>query len=599
MGTRQEKSRQIRQRLAQVRSKMRAQQIDAWYVSGTDPHQSEYLPDHWQSRAFLTGFTGSAGSVVVTESDAALWTDSRYFLQAADQLKGTGIKLMKMRMPGTPRPAAWLGEKLSPNSIVATEASCMAAAEFRSLGKELKNIGMRLQHRTDLLVSLWTNRPALPVKQVFEHEMTYAGTSRQEKIRLIRDRLVENGTRATLLTALDDIAWTFNLRGHDVRYNPVFVAYALITDSQVSLYMPAEKLPSTLKTKLKAEKIGLRPYEAVFSDLKKLDVSILLDPACTNQGLYEAIPKEAIIRERTSIPSLLKAVKSDAELQQIRETMKKDGAAMVRFLHWIYKTVGTKALTDYDIALKLDEFRTEQQNYQGPSFSPIVGYQETGAVVHRSVSKADALPVNRKGILLIDSGGQYLSGTTDITRTIALSVPSARQKTDFTLALKGMISLTNACFPENTPGCNLDILARKAMWEHGITYGHGTCHGIGFFLNVHEGPMSIRQEYNANSILPGMVLSNEPGIYREGEYGIRTENMMVCVERKKTDFGNFLGFETLTLCPIDRTMIDTTLLTAEEKKWTDRYHVRCYQELAPLLNMEEKIFLKQLTAPLK
>jgi len=588
----------IRERIDRLRQSMKEFGIDAYYVSGTDPHQSEDLPDHWQYRKFIAGFTGSMGMVVITANEAALWTDSRYFLQATEELKGSGIELMKLRVEGTPSPDEWLGSRLPPGSITVTDARCMSFNQYRSFRNSLKKNKIELLNANDLLASIWTDREPIPRTPVFEHDLHYTGLSRSEKIHLIRRQFQKSGANATLICALDDLAWTFNLRGGDVNCNPVFIAYGLITDHSVSLYIYPEKIPAEIGVKLKNEGISIRPYEAVFEALHLLKGKILIDPDRTNQALTESLPAHTEITEQVSIPAMLKAIKSPTELDHIRQTMKKDGLAMVDFLYWIDQTIGKQEISDYDIALKLDHFRSLQEGFLGASFPPIIGFKETGAVVHRRVSKENAVPVVREGILLVDSGGQYLSGTTDITRTITLAEPTQQQKEDFTLALKGMINLTLACFPAGLRGCNLDLLARKAMWDQGINYGHGTSHGVGFFLNVHEGPMSIRMEYNEHPIRPGMVLSNEPGIYREGLYGVRTENMMVCVERKKTSFGQFYGFETLTLCPIDLKLTDRKLMTQKEIEWINDYHKQCYNELSPVLTKEKRSFLKSLTAPL-
>ncbi|WP_423126995.1 aminopeptidase P family protein [Gaoshiqia sp. Z1-71] len=588
----------IRERLARLREQMNLAGVKAWYISGTDPHQDEYLPLHWQSRTFISGFTGSAGSVIVTENDAALWTDSRYFLQAEEQLRRTGIRLMKMRMESTPTYAEWLASILGKDDLVGTDAACMSVSAYKSFRDELKLKKLHLKNTGDLLVSVWDHRPELPVTTVFEHELRYAGESRLTKIARIRGEMKKSGAVASLVTALDDLAWTFNLRGQDVDFNPVFVAYALITDKQVFLYINKEKVPDELKQKLHEEDIQLKPYEAVFEDLKSFNGVILIDPTRTNQALMESIPSGVEIINQVSVPAMLKAVKSEAELKNIRETMRKDGVAMVEFLYWLDQTIGKQVVTEWEIAQKLSYFRSLQEGYKGSSFFPIIGYKEAGAIIHRSVTEETAQPVLDEGILLFDSGGQYLTGTTDITRTVTLSEPTRQQKTDFTLVLKGMIGLSMAKFPAGTKGCNLDILARKPMWEHGLNYGHGTAHGIGYFLNVHEGPMSIRQEYNEHAIVPGMVMSNEPGFYREGGYGLRTENMMVCVEAERTEFGRFYGFQTLTLCPIDLKLVDRELLTPEETDWINDYHQWCYKELSGLLTGEKKEFLKQITAKL-
>ncbi|PTN07422.1 aminopeptidase P family protein [Mangrovibacterium marinum] len=584
----------IKERISKLRAEMEKSGIDGWYLSGTDPHQSEYLPDYWQIRNFISGFNGSMGFMAVTQKHAALWTDSRYFLQAADQLKDTGINLMKLRVEGTPSPAKWLGDLLPNKAIIGTDASCMSTAQYQDMQKDLASEQLQLSDCGDLMEAIWTERPQLPADPVFEHDTKYTGQSRLEKIEAIRAVMSTAYCEACLLTALDEIAWTFNLRGNDISFNPVFVSFALITHKHIHLYLNPEKIASTLNTKLTSEGITIKAYQAVYDDLKNIN-SLLIDPDRTNQALIDAIAPEAQINFQLSAATCLKAIKSDHEISMFRKAMRKDGVAMVKFLHWLYANVGKTAISEYDVLLKLNEFRAQQENFMGPSFHSIVGYNENGAVVHRSVSPETAAAIHAEGILLMDSGGQYLEGTTDITRTVSLSEPSQLAKEDFTLALKGTIGLADLKFPANTAGCNLDLAARQAMWKTGRNYGHGTGHGIGFFLNVHEGPMSIRQEYNNRVIEPGMVLSDEPAFYREGQYGIRTENVIVCKEWQTNEYGHFLQFETLTLCPIDTRLIAKELLSPDEIDWLNNYHKACFEELAPALNNEEKAFLQELT----
>ena len=588
----------IQQRLQALRTEMVQHGLDAWYLSGTDPHLSEYLPDHWKVRAFISGFNGSFGFMAVTLNDAALWTDSRYFLQASDQLKHTGIRLMKLRIEGTPTPAQWMAGLLPERSMVGTDATCMPTNQYQSMRQSLTAEGLQLKDCGDLMKTVWTGRPPLPVDPVFEHDLKYTGQSRLRKIAAIRNELSNSKAQSILLAALDDIAWTFNLRGSDISYNPVFMAFALITPRHIRLYLDPNKMPAALAEKLTGEGIELKDYAQIYTDLKSVSGKILVDPDRTNQALVEAISPNAEIQYQLSTAAILKAVKSAHELKMIETAMQKDGVAMVRFLCWLYANAGKEAFNEYDVLLKLEEFRSQQEGFKGSSFYAIVGYNGNGAVVHRSVTPETAAPIEASGILLFDSGGQYAEGTTDITRTVSLSEPTALAKEDFTLALKGTIGLATLKFPANTPGCNLDLAARYAMWQTGRNYGHGTGHGIGFFLNVHEGPMSIRQEYNNRIIEPGMVLSDEPAFYREGLYGIRTENVMACTEWQTNEYGRFLQFETLTLCPIDLRLIDKTLLTAAETNWINRYHQRCYEAIAPSLNTDEKAFLKEITRPI-
>jgi len=579
---------------------MRLSEVQAYYISGTDPHQSEYMPDHWLNRPFISGFTGSAGIFVVTLGKAALWTDSRYFIQAAEELRGTGIELMKQRMPETPEPAQWLAGSLEKGDVVGTDYACLSVAQFNQLKDGLTDHGLSVKDTGDLLNELWAGRPRLPEEEIFEHDLQFAGSKRSDKIEDILKYVEINGANSTLLTALDDVAWAFNLRGKDVPYNPVFVSYGFISKDLKILFVDPVKINSELKGKLQEDRIEVRDYADFFVFIAGLssDSIVMVDPSKTSQAALEGIPSAVKIVEQTSASTLLKAQKSTFEIIHIRETMKKDGVAMVGFLQWLDQNVGKITITEYDVVEKLNEFRSKQSDFQGDSFYPIVGLNANGAIVHRSVTPETAAEIKAKGVLLVDSGGQYLGGTTDITRTIALSEPSERLKRDFTLVLRGMIDLSMAQFPAGTVGCQLDGFARLPLWKNQLNYGHGTGHGVGYFLNVHEGPMSIRQEYNEHTIKPGMVMSNEPGLYREGEYGIRVENVIVCSEKDEVDFGRFLEFETLTLCPIDRRLIEPTLLNDGELKWLNAYHQRVFDELSPLLDEEQIQFLRKQTEPI-
>ncbi len=589
----------IKKRIGDLRIEMQKKRLDAYIIYGTDPHLSEYIPEHWQTRQFISGFTGSAGIVIVSREKAALWTDSRYFLQAEKELSGTGIELVKMRTLGYPEPAEWLKINLKAVTTVGTDESCISVSQFRNLQNSLDPSGIILKESGDLLNEIWPDRPPLPDSEIYEHELRFACTDRKTKIENICGGLEKSGSNLQIITALDDLAWTFNLRGNDVEWNPVFMAYASVSRKKTILFIENSKLPSGLKNALEAEKIQIKAYNDLAGYLGQLPGSsrILVDPDRTNHAILKNIPGHCKVIESLSVPCKLKAIKTDGEIRNIRQAMRKDGVAMLEFLFWLKNNLGKIPVTEYTVAEKLNEFRAKQPEYMGISFFPIVGYKEHGAIVHFHVSEENALPIEQEGLLLFDSGGQYLDGTTDITRTIALSELTAQQKTDFTLVLKGMISLTLAKFPVNTRGYHLDILARKDMWQHGLNYGHGTGHGIGYFLNVHEGPMSIRQEFNDRAIEAGMVLSNEPALYRLGEYGLRTENMIVCVKDKPTEFGDFLRFDTLTLCPIDTKAIDKSLLNPEEINWLNSYHQSVFEELAPLVNEELKAYLKELTRP--
>ncbi|MGE5428078.1 MAG: aminopeptidase family protein P, partial [Methylococcaceae bacterium] len=463
----------------------------------------------------------------------------------------------------------------------------------------LQESAIALIGTADLLNAVWVDRPPLPNNKIYDHEIHYACTDRKDKIEAISKQLKAMGADRQIIAALDEIAWTFNLRGGDVDCNPVFLAYAIVSREQSILFVDTKKLPPVLKARLQVEGIQLHEYNELPSYLEHLPTGarILVDPDRTNYSILKNIPAQCKVIEGLSVPCKLKAVKSEVEIHNIRQAMRKDGVAMLEFLYWLKNILPSHPVDEYLCAQKLIEFRESKPGYKGISFTPIVGYKEHGAIVHFHVSAENALPVSQDGFLLFDSGGQYLDGTTDITRTIALSEVTDQQKKDYTLVLKGMIALSMARFPLGTRGYHLDILARKDLWNHGLNYGHGTGHGVGYFLNVHEGPMSIRQEFNEYAIEPGMVLSNEPGMYRQGEYGIRTENMIVCVKGQSTEFGEFLHFDTLTLCPIDITAVDKSLLNTQETEWLNNYHKRVFEELEPLANEEMKIYLTELTKP--
>lgn len=587
---------EIRQRIKALRLELLKRNLDAWYISGTDPHNSEYLPDRWQTRAFISGFTGSYGIVVVTQEEAGLWTDSRYFIQAEEQLKGSGIKMYKLRVPDAVMPETWLLKKLEPGSKVGFDPQTLPVAAYRNLENSLKKAGISMVETPDLFEKIWENRPAMPTDLVFELKPHYTGPSRKEKKELLVAELKKYDADFQVITALDELAWMFNLRGSDISYNPVFTGFGVVGKNEWILFVDAPKVSNELKNHLEKDKITLLPYSEFLTWLKSVrGKKIFIDSGSAGYAVYSVLQPENKLVEGTSVVALLKAQKNKTELAGFREAMKKDGVALLEFLFWLRENVEKGTVTEYTAGKKLAEFRSQQKDFKGESFAPIVGYKEHGAIVHLSVNETNALSLKPEGILLFDSGGQYLQGTTDITRTVALGEVNQQQKTDFTLVLKGMIALTQARFPIGTKGCQLDILARKALWEHGLNYGHGTGHGVGHFLNVHEGPMSIRQEFNEIPIQSGMVMSNEPGLYREGEYGIRTENMIVCVEKETTEFGQFLGFETLTLCPIDTRLINFGLFSEKERNWLNNYHSEVHRQLKPLTRKELHGFLEELT----
>lgn len=585
-------------RIEAIRDFMDQRHLDAIYISGTDPHMSEYLCTHWKTREFVTGFTGSFGEVVITRDSAGLWTDTRYFLQAGEELEGTGITMHKLRVPDAIPVPEWLMLNMREGARLGLDPVSLPLSTFRQIMDALSKKMVDIIFVSDMLDEVWTDRPALPEKPVFELPLDITGKSRTEKLTTISTMAREKGASATVVSALDDLAWTFNLRGSDIDYNPVFMGYAIIGNGETRLFTHTATIDGQAIEALVNEGVILKPYHEFYNYLEQLGgQTIYLDPSTANTALWQAAFKHNNVVEGMSIPTILKAAKNETELSGFRMAMHQDGCAMVNFLFWLKHAVQSETIDEYTVSRKLKEFRAMQPGFVGESFSPIVGYREHGAIVHLSVDQQNALPLKPEGILLFDSGGQYKSGTTDITRTVALGYVTDNQKRDSTLVLKGMINLTLARFPAGTRGMHLDVLARNALWQQGLNYGHGTGHGVGHFLNVHEGPASIRQELNSYPIAPGMVFSNEPGLYRPGLYGIRTENMMVCVEKEVTEFGTFYGFDTLTLCPIDTRLVVNAMLTHEEKEWLNGYHEKVRTELKEGLDPEVREFLFELTMP--
>lgn len=587
----------IIERIAAIREIMHHENLDAFYISGTDPHMSEYLCDYWQTRKFFTGFTGSFGEMLITRESAGLWTDTRYFIQAEEQLAGTSISMHKLRVPEAIPVSKWLKLNIQAGCRIGVDPLSLPLATYRLFREELDSLNIEIVFLPDAINEVWANRPPLPQKPVFEHPEIQAGESRQGKIQRIISEIENVGATLTIISALDDLAWAFNLRGSDVVYNPVFMGFGILGKQYRMLFVHKPALSEKLLIQLTGEGIKVLEYEEFYGFIKSLhDETILVDPSTFNSGAWLAINKKNRLIENTSVPALLKAVKNDIELNGFRAAMRNDGAALVAFLFWLKENIGKIPITEYSVGVELAKFRSGPPCFKGESFSPIVGYSDHGAIVHLSVDETNAHELKPQGLLLFDSGGQYSSGTTDVTRTVALGPVTGQQKRDFTLVLKGMIRLSMAVFPAGTKGVHLDILARQALWENGLNYGHGTGHGVGHFLCVHEGPASIRQEYNPHEIKPGMVFSNEPGLYRTGEYGIRTENMMVCVEKETTEFGRFLGFETLTLCPIDTSLVVKELLLPAELGWLNSYHQKVRSELQPVIKGKLKDFLIKITA---
>ena len=605
----------INKRLEDLREAMRREHLAACIFPSTDPHQSEYVADHWKGREWISGFNGSAGTAVVTLTSAALWTDSRYFLAAEEQLKGTEFQLMKLKVEGTPTIPAWLGKEIMGSrhlkedwSEVAIDGRCSSVSEVRDLIADLRQEnGITLRTNFDPLKLIWKDRPAIPENPVDIYPLEYAGESTRDKITRIREALRERHADGMLMAALDDIAWTLNLRGTDVHCNPVFVSYLLIASKSVTLYINKVKLSPEVLAYLKAEDIKVEDYEQVENGLKAyFEYNILLDPNEVNYRLYEVVknkgkqdnrPKTEIVETESPVKRM-KTVKNAMEIAGFRSAMLKDGIAMVKFLRWLKPAVEAGGQTEISVDKMLTALRAEQLLFRGISFDTIAGYQAHGAIVHYEATPETDVALKPEGFLLLDSGAQYLDGTTDITRTIALGPLTEEQKRVYTLVLKGHIQVELCKFPSGTSGTQLDILAREAMWREGLNYLHGTGHGVGSYLNVHEGPHQLRMEWKPAPLVEGMTVTDEPGIYLAGKFGVRIENTLLITPYQETEFGKFLQFESLTLCPIDKTPIIKEMLLDEEVEWLNGYHQRVLDMLSPYLSEDEAEWLREACAPI-
>lgn len=594
---------EIKNRLAALRKQMEARQLSAFIVPSTDPHSGEYVPEHWETRKWISGFTGSAGTFVITLDDAGLWTDSRYFIQAEEQLEDTGIQLFKDRLPETPSIAEWLTSVLANGQKVGIDGWVNSHQEAQALRNELNESGLILETMTeDIFNSLWEDRPSLPKTPVFILGEERTGASCTEKINRILEAISKNGASSIILSALDEIAWTLNLRGSDVHCNPVFISYLMISKQGHTLYILEEKITDEVRAYLKEHQVEIKTYSALAEDLfafKEKREGVLQISPLANEALYDLSIRHAETIIAPSPVSLMKAVKNETEQAGFRKAMERDGVALVKFLRWLEEAVPAGNESEISIDEKLYALRSEQADFKGISFDTIAGYKEHAAIVHYEATPETDIPLKSEGLLLLDSGAQYLDGTTDITRTIALGPLTEEEKTDYTLVLKGHLQLQNAQFPAGTCGTQLDVLARLAMWKSGINYLHGTGHGIGHFLCVHEGPHQIRMNHMPTLLAPGMIVTDEPGIYKAGRHGIRIENTLLIVPAQETEFGSFYKFEPLTLCPIDKKAIAISLLSDEELTWLNEYHQMVYDRLRQFLSEEEKAWLEEATSPLK
>lgn len=586
----------IKERIHALRMTFRPNNIKVFIIPSTDPHLSEYVAPYWMSREWISGFTGSAGTAVILMDKAGLWTDSRYFLQAEKELEGSGITLYKEMLPETPSITKFLCQNLKPGESVSIDGKMFSVQQVEQMKEDLAPYQLQVNLFGDPLKNIWKDRPSMPDAPAFIYDVKYAGKSCGEKVAAIRTELKKKGVFALFLSSLDEIAWTLNLRGSDVHCNPVIVSYLLVTQDEVVYFISPEKITQEVNKYLQEQQVSLRKYDEAESFLNSFTgENILIDPKKTNYAIYSAInPACKVVRGESPV-TLLKAIRNEQEIAGIHHAMQRDGVALVKFLKWLEASVLSGKETELSVDRKLHEFRAAQPLYMGESFDTIAGYKEHGAIVHYSATEESDVTLQSKGFLLLDSGAQYLDGTTDITRTIALGELTEEEKTDYTLILKGHIALAMAKFPAGTRGAQLDVLARMPIWSHGMNFLHGTGHGVGHFLSVHEGPQSIRMNENPIVLQPGMVTSNEPGVYKAGSHGIRTENLTLVCKDKEGMFGEYFKFETITLCPICKKGIIKEMLTAEEVKWFNDYHQTVYEKLSPSLNEEEKKWLLEAT----
>lgn len=584
----------IRQRLERLREMMRTHRYDAFLIPSSDPHMSEYVAPHWQARAYFSGFTGSAGTLIVTATEAGLWTDSRYFLQAARQLEGTGIDLYKEGLPETTDIRTFLTTRVPRGSSIGYEPSVFSAQFIENLSGWLEKENRSLQPEYEPYLTCWPDRPALPKGKAYIYQTTFAGQSCAEKLGLLRRHLEETQCDAILLTALDEIAWTLNIRGNDIPCNPVVISYLLIDPKKAMLFIDPDKTDAEMQTYLTENGVTTHPYADFFNYLQQVTYGNLqIDKTRTNSKTAFMLPRHCSPVYVSSPVTLLKAVRNEVEIAGLRRAMQRDGVALVKFLKWLEEAVPLGGQTEISVTRQLHAFRAAQPLYMGDSFDTIAGYGAHGAIVHYEATPETDVPLRPEGFLLLDSGAQYLDGTTDITRTIALGPLTEEEKEDYTLILKGHIALAQAVFPEGTRGAQLDVLARMPIWQHHMNYLHGTGHGVGHFLNVHEGPQSIRMNENPVTLQAGMLTSNEPGVYKAGSHGIRTENLLLTVADGEGMFGRYLRFETVTLCPIDTKGIIRTMLTDEEARWLNDYHRMVYEKLSPDLDETERAWLAE------
>ena len=591
----------IKNRINQLIQLMEEKNIDAYIIPSSDFHQSEYVANYFKSRAYISGFSGSAGTVcILKDGTHGLWTDGRYFLQAEKELNGSGIKLFKMDTEGVKNYDDWLVNYLSEKSTVAFDGRTLSIKDVENLKKKFELKDIKIKTNEDLIDLIWRDRPSLPKGKIIEHVVDYSGKTHNEKLTEIRDIMQEKNADYYILSSLDDIAWTFNLRGSDIDYNPIFLAYAVFTQDAAILYLDENKLSDELSDELAKKKIIIKGYDEIFNDVKGItSANILLSPSKVNYEIYTKIDDSNPLIKEEDLTTKMKALKNEAEEKNMENCFVRDGVAMVKFLKWLEETVPKKDITEIDAINKLSQLRSKEDLFVQDSFGYISAYQENAALPHYAAKEETCKTLKPEGFYLMDSGGQYFDGTTDITRTIALGELTPQQKKDYTLVLMGHIDLSRMSFLEGTYGSNLDIIARKPLWDHGYNYNHGTGHGVGYFLNVHEGPQRISRKPSNVTLKSGMVLSNEPGIYRQGEYGIRLENLVIVKNDYQTEFGEFMKFKNLTWCPFDLKAIDSSFMNKEQIKWLNNYHKEVYELLKDRLNQEAQEWLEEKTKPIR
>jgi len=587
-------------KLSALRERMKNENIDAYIITMADPHISEYPPDRYKNIEWISNFTGSAGTLVITTDFAGLWTDSRYFVQATDQLKGSGFQLVKLKAQGAAEYAQWLSETLSSGNTVAFDGKLISIAVAKELIHTLRPKGINIRADIDLIKTIWTDRPSLPKEPAYLLNKAITGKTTLEKIREVQDILKQKGATAHLISSLDDISWLFNIRGGDVKCNPVVLSFALLSSGNVQLFIDSEKLSREDLEELKNTGISILPYEEIENAIKSIsaNTNICVDPKRNCYSYYALIPESCTKIEDTNPSTFLKSIKNDTELAHTREAMIKDGVALSRFFYWLEQNIGKITISEISVAEKLKEYRGEQEGFVGESFDTIAGYKEHGALPHYKATPESNVNLELNGLLLIDSGGQYRSGTTDITRVITLGNLTGEQQKDYTLVLKAMIEGSTAIFPLGTRGYQIDAITRKPLWDEFRNYGHGTGHGVGFFLNVHEGPHVFNASNTDIAIEPHTITSIEPGLYREGHYGIRIENLVASRLDRDSDFGQFMSFETLTLCYIETSIINKDFLEKRHIDWLNEYHSEVFNKVSTFLNEDEKTWLASKTLPI-